>query len=111
MTDQPDALLELLREAMTDDRMYRVRFRGDALGGKCRPNIDALETEVKKQAENIEKTVGCVTVVVRVPVDAFGPSEYEDVILFVLVPRHVDHDLITRVTEEARHRAMTNLTD
>ena len=111
MSDKPDALLELLRESMLDDRMYRVRFRGDALGGKCRPDVDGLEREVKQQAESIEKTIGCVTTVVRVPVDAFGPSEYEDIILFVLAPAHVDTDLMERVVEEARYRAMENTTN
>jgi hypothetical protein len=93
-------------EAIDDDRLYFARFRTPEMGVK---DTDALEESVRAEAEQIEKTVGCVTTVTRTEVGRIGPTDPVDIMLFVLLPRHVDTELFERVVEESRHRAINAL--
>jgi hypothetical protein len=109
MNDNKRGFEAILTDAIDEERIYHARFRGDTLGGKHDPDPDDLEERLTQAARDIEQTVGCVAIVTREEADMFGISEYEDVFLWVLVPRHVDKELVHRVIEEARHRVMTDV--
>jgi len=105
MSEMPTRFAETLQEAVDDERVYHARFRTPSLTDT---DTDALAEAVEAEAERIEQTVGCVTFVDRMEVGRIGPTEPVDIMLYAILPRHVDTELFDRVVAEARHRAMTD---
>jgi len=102
----PNALPTLLRDAIDDERLYQARFRASDMGGTIEPPADVLQAHVEDEAERIERTVGCVTAVVQDERDKTMPSDYYTIILYAILPRHIDTGLFDRLISESRHRAM-----
>ena len=98
-------LTTLLRETIDDERLYRQQFSASAVPGKHERDADALKAALEDEAEKIERTVGCVTAVVDYERGRMGPTDYRDIVLLALVPRHTDVDYFERVCEEAAYRA------
>ena len=102
-------ILKIIRETMDDERFYQARFRGNSISGEYEPNTDELYEATKREAEEIEKTVGCVTTVIREDTTMMGLTDYEDIILYAILPRHIDVELFHQVIEQSRYRMLTEL--
>lgn len=106
-----DPLSELIADAIDDERIYRASFGTDSTIGGLDPSADVLEDELRTAAERLERTVGCVTTVVRTERGRVGPADYYDITLFAILQRHTDKDLFDRAAEDARIRALERAHD
>jgi hypothetical protein len=104
-------LRELIADAIDDERIYRANVGADSTVGGLEPSADVLEDELRTAAERLERTVGCVTTVVRTERGRVGPADYYNITLFAILPRHTDKDLFDRVAEDARIRALERAHD
>jgi hypothetical protein len=97
-------IAHLIDEAIDDDRVYQYTFRAGE--GTMEPEAGVLYEALQEEAERIEQSVGCVTAVERDESEAFGPTSVVKIIVWAILPRHVDPRLFERVFDEARHRAL-----
>jgi len=100
-------LQKLIRDSIDDDRMYHMHFPTQPVGTLAEPPTDVMKELLETEVEKLEQTVGCVATVITDDRHKLGPTDHERVILFVLLPRHADADLVARLLEEIRHRVMT----
>lgn len=98
---------KLLRESIDDERMFRVDFPTQQIGTLAEPRSEILKELLEDEAERLEQTVDCVATVVSDDRNKISPLHYEQVCLFILLPRHADTQLVNRVLEEIRHRVLT----
>lgn len=98
-------------DAVDDGRLYSSRFSAPMSLDPDNPSVqgDELVELVKDEAEKIERTANCVTVVDAA--EQMGVFDVRDVDLFCLCARDADTELIEALCERAQRRVWDQMHD